>query len=148
MRQNILGASAPIYRKKLIRHSVICVAVFMLTLALNILLTALRTPENHTLLLTVNILLDIGCGWFLLFFLSTGIIPRVRLLRLMQKEHTKIRATLEKIAPEPVRYMNLDCRRITAGGHIFFLPAGAIKLTEGQQYCFYLTSNTVVEVET
>ena len=147
MKQNILGESPTACRKRLIRKVILCAAAAIFTVTVNLMLTALRTPENHNLFLFINILSDIGLGWFLLFFISTRIIPQYGLYRLTQRESAKISATVAQIAPETVRYMNLDCRKITADGHIFFLPENTVKLQIGRLYTFRLVSNTVVEVE-
>lgn len=147
MKQNILGGSVLQYRKKLIRKGVLCAATAALTLVLNILLTVLRTPENHNLFLVLNILSDIGCSWFLLFYLAARIIPQLRLFRLMQRESVEFAATVKHIAPETTRYMNMDCQKIRTENHIFFLPEGTLQLEVGQHYHFSLVSNTIVEVE-
>ena len=86
MKQNILGGSILQYHKKLLQQGTLCAGIATFTLVLNMFLTALRTPENHNLFLILNILSDIGCSWFLLFWLVTRIIPRLRLYRLMQRE--------------------------------------------------------------
>lgn len=147
MKLNILGEAPRLCRKKLIRQAVLCAAAAAVTLGLNLTLAALRTPENHAVFLAVNIGTDILLGWFLLFHFSTRWLPRFRLYRLTQQPRTPLQAAVEQISPETVRYMNMDCRKITANGHIFFLPEGTIELEVGKGYTFYLAANTVVEVE-
>lgn len=147
MKQNILGADPRLYRKMLSRQAALCAAAAAVTLGLNIALAALRTPQNHYLFLTVNIASDILCCWFLLYDLSTRFLPRLRLYRLTQRQYTALQAAVEQISAETVRYMNMDCRKITANGHIFFLPEGTMELEVGKGYTFYLAANTVVEVE-
>lgn len=147
MKQNILGTDPRLCRKMLSRQGAFSILAAAVTLGLNLLLAALRTPENHAVFLAVNIVTDILLSWFLLFHFSTRWFPRFRLYRLTQQPRTPLQAAVEQISRETVRYMNMDCRKITANGHIFFLPEGTVELEVGKEYTFYLAANTVVEVE-
>lgn len=146
MKQNILGQSPQMCRRRLVKQAMLCAAAAAVTLWLNLALAALRKPDNHYLFLSVNIVTDIVCGWLLLFFLSTRLLPQLHLYRLTQRQHTILQAAVEQISPKTVRYMNLDCRQVTANGHIFFLPDNTIELEAGKEYTFHLVANTVVEV--
>ena len=146
MKQNILGASPYTYRKKLIRQIAVSIAAAVFTLMVNFLLVALRTADNHNLFLVINILSDTVCGWFLLFFLATKFFPRYRLYRLTQRPSCKISAKVTSIHPETIRYMNLDCRKVTTDEQVIFLPDCAIVLKPNQVYTFGLVNNIIVEV--
>lgn len=146
MRWNVLGESCERCRKKLLWQTAACVAAIVATLGLNLCLLAWRTPRTHHVFLVTNIVTDVLCGWFLLYFLSIRVIPRWRLYRLACRQSTSMEGVVEQISLQTVRYMHMDCRRITAGGHSFFLPEKTIVLEVGTRYTFRLAANTVVEV--
>ena len=146
MKQSILGMSAHIYKNKLRRRIGVCVAAALFTLGLNILLTSLRTEENHSFMLTANIVTDIICGTFLLYGTQLHILPQIRLYRLFIRQHELLTGTVTHISPQVQRYMDLDCYAVTIDGRRVFLPAGTLELSM-QSYRVFLVSNVIVGVE-
>jgi len=82
MTLSVLGQSARSYKKRLQLRIGLCIAGLVLTIGLNILFTALRTDRNHDLMLFLNIVTDVLCGFLLLYFLQMHIFPELRLYRL------------------------------------------------------------------
>lgn len=147
MKRNILGQSPYTYKKQLNRRILGCTLLFLLTVALNIVFTALRTEQNHVWMLLLNILADILCGCFLVYYVNLYIIPRSRLYRLMCRDKIQLQGTVSCINTEYIRYMDVDCHSVTVGGRRLFLPADTIALKEGQSYTFHLVSNIIAEAE-
>lgn len=145
MKQSVLGMSPHSYQKQIHRHIGICIAVLIFTLGLNILLTALRTDRNHTLMLIGNIAADILCGFFLLYHTELHIRPKLRIYRLFNRQKEQFTGTITHISQQPVRYMDIDCYTVTADGRKVFLPAGTLELKQ-ETYTLFLVSNVIVEV--
>lgn len=144
MNKSILGQPAPIYKKRLLGRIYFCIAAAVITLCLNILLIALRTDSNHTLMLILNIAADTLCGGFLLFEIDMHILPPLRLYRLMLRQKETLSGDLTDIGTKPRRYMDIDCYEVTVGDRKVFLPAGTIQLQEGP-CTLLLVSNIIVE---
>ena len=68
MKQTILGKPAQAFQQTLRMRTVVCIALVVLTAAINLVCVLARTETNHTLMLWVNILTDILCGFFVLSF--------------------------------------------------------------------------------
>lgn len=147
MKQTVIGQDPLRYRRCLKRRICLCAALVLLTLAGNAAAAAARTEENHTLLLTLNILSDIACGFFLVYDIDIRILPGYRLAALMDREKAAVTGTVTHIAPDTVRYMDIDCRQVTVDGRRLFLPAGTLTLNEQEAYHFRVAANIILEAE-
>lgn len=146
MIQTVLGHSARSYKKRLDQRIGLCISVFVLTVGLNILFTALRTDSNHTLMLILNIAADVLCGFFLLYAWDMHILPGLRLYRLFRRNRELLSGTVTEISQGTQRYMDIDCYTVTVNDRRVFLPAGTLKI----QYAactLSLVSNIIVEAE-
>ena len=146
MIRSVLGQSAHSYKKRLDRRIGLCIAVFVLTVGLNILFTALRTDSNHGLMLILNIAVDVLCGFFLLYEIEMHILPRVRLYRLFCRNRELLSGTVTEISQDTQRYMDIDCHTVTVDDRRVFLPAGTLKI-QNAACTLSLVSNIIVEAE-
>lgn len=147
MKQNILGMSLPACKRLLKRQWALCIAVAVLALALNIVFTAGRNGENHSLMLFLNIAADALAGCFLVFYLYVRILPRRRLYRMMCRYRSALSGVPVSIGAQTLRYMDIDCYPVELEGQRLFLPAGALRLEAGCFYSFQTVSNMIVEAE-
>lgn len=146
MKQTVLGLSAHSYKKRLDRRIGLCIAVFVLTVGLNLLFTALRTDSNHTLMLILNITADVLCGFLLLYTWDMHILPDLRLFRLFCRNRELLSGTVSEISQDTQRYMDIDCYTVTVDDRRVFLPAGTLKL-QNSACTLSLVSNIIVEAE-
>lgn len=145
MKQTILGKPAQAFQQTLRMRTVVCIALVVLTAAINLVCVLARTETNHTLMLWVNILTDILCGFFVLSFAGFRILPQRRLYALFRKEGVSVDGTVSRISNSTTRHMDMDCLEVTADSRRLFLPAGTITLSEGEAYTFRIVSNVIVE---
>lgn len=144
MTLSVLGQSARSYKKRLRLRIGLCIAGLLLTVGLNVLFTALRTDRNHDLMLFLNIVTDVLCGFLLLYFLQMHIFPELRLYRLFCRNREQLAGTVTAISQSTQRYMDMDCHSVTVNGRRVFLPAGTMRLQNGE-YTLFLVSNIIVE---
>ena len=147
MKQTVWGDSPARFRQTLKKRIILCIGIGLFTLGLNILCALLRTDENHTLMLMLNILTDSLCGCFLVFYISIYIAPASKLSALQSRRKEVFRGTVVKIDPTLTRYMDLDCITVTVEGKKLFLPANTMVIAENTQYTFGVASNILVEAE-
>lgn len=144
MKQSVLGMSAQAYRTQLHIRTGLCFAAGLLTLGLNLLLTALRTDSNHTWLLIANIAADILCLWGILYATEQHILPKWRLYKLFARPREQLTGTVTHISAQTRRYMDMDCHPVTVEDRQVFLPAGSLALKQ-EVYTFSLVSNVIME---
>lgn len=126
----------------------ICVAVVLCVLAVNILCAVFMDEQNKAVMLTVNILTDIACGFFLVWFVTEKIIPRVKLLRLVRMQAETFGGRVEKISEETVRYLDFDCRQVHIDGRVFYqIDGGAVTFCVGDRVKIEAVSGVAVSVE-
>ena len=147
MKRSILADSSSHYKMVLDRKRLLCILLGVFTLILNIVLAVLRTDENHSLMLSINILSDILCGFFLTYYVSVRLMPRYRLYRLMFREKVPMTATVKEIGSSTVRYLDVDCYPVTVDARTLFLPVSGLRLTVGGQYTLWVTANMILEAE-
>ena len=145
MKQTILGKPAQAFRQTLRMRTVVCIALVVLTTAINLVCVLARTETNHTVMFWVNILTDILCGFFVLSFAGFRILPQRRLYALFRKKGVSVDGTVSRISNSTTRHMDMDCLEVTADSRRLFLPAGTITLSEGKTYTFRIVSNVIVE---
>ena len=142
---NVLGMSCAQCKQLLRRRLVWCILLILLTVSANILFTALRTEQNHTWMLLLNIAADVLCSFFLLYYADMQILPQYRLYKLFCRPQEQLTGTVTWISPAPQRYMDLDCYCIMVDNRRVFLPVCGIVLEESS-YTFHLVSNIILEV--
>ncbi len=151
MTQTVLGSGKGPFVKRLNRRYGLCVLAALVALGLNLVLTALRNDQNHTALLWLNILLDVAAGWFLIFYISLGILPDRRLLRLYNGSRRAFGGTVTHITAQTKRVRHMDCYTVTLSGadtRQLFLPAGtALELKEGEQVTLWAVDGVIVEAQ-
>lgn len=145
MKQTILEKPAQAFRQTLRMRTVVCIALVVLTAAINLVCVLAHAETNHTVMLWVNILTDILCGFFVLSFAGFRILPQRRLYALFRKEGVSVDGTVSRISNSTTRHMDMDCLEVTADSRRLFLPAGTITLSEGETYTFRIVSNVIVE---
>lgn len=146
MTRSVLGQSAHSYKKRLDLRIGLCIAVFVLTVGLNILFTVLRTDSNHTLMLILNIAADVLCGFLLLYTWDMHILPGLRLYRLFCRNRELLSGTVTEISQDTQRYMDIDCHTVTVDNRRVFLPAGTLNIQKAA-CTLSLVSNIIVEAE-
>lgn len=145
MKQTILGNPAKAFRQALRMRTAVSISLVVLTAAINLLCVLARTETNHTVMLWVNILTDILCGFFVLSFAGFRILPQRRLYALFRKAGISVGGTVSRISNSTTRHMDMDCLEVAADSRRLFLPAGTITLSEGETYTFRIVSNVIVE---
>ena len=145
MNENVIGCSPAECKKQIRRQILLCVVLGVVTLGLNVLLTAVRTEENHTVMLILNILVDTLYCWFLLYYISSSLLRRQRLLLLLQRVKTPLEGTVEEIRPETTRYMYMECWEVIVAGRRYYLPTKTISLQPGETYRLSIVANVIVE---
>ena len=145
MKQTILVMPAQAFRQTLRIRTAVSIALVVLTAAINLLCVLARTETNHTVMLWVNILTDILCGFFVLSFAGFRIMPQRRLYALFCKAGISVDGTVSHISSSTTRHMDMDCLEVTADSRRLFLPAGTIPLSVGEAYSFRIVSNVIVE---
>ncbi len=149
MKQSILDTDQATFIKKLRIKKIICIAVLCLALGCNLLLTLLRNDQNHTLLLWLNIAIDVAVGWFLIFYISLQIAPRKRLLRICSGTKSTFSGTVTQITTQTQKVRHIDCFTVSLAEtrRQFFLPVtGALSLTEGMHVQIIVVANVIVEI--
>ncbi len=151
MKQSVFGTNKALFIQKMNREKGMCVAVLCIAIAVNIVLTLLRNEQNHTLLLWLNVALDVAVGWFLIAYISLRIVPRQRLLGLCKGKESAFEGTVCKITAQTQRVRHVDCFTVSftvaEAERQFFLPANtALTLVEGQHVKLTAVSNVIMEI--
>ena len=148
MKQIILGETEERFTKKLRKEIACCCLAGILVMGLNILLCFLRTDENHSALLMINIVTDVIYGCTLISYVEERISTKKTMIKLWKRSHRKFIATVEEISGEQHRIPGMECLEILAGERRLYLPqTGTIRLEEGITYAFGIVDNVVVEAE-
>lgn len=147
MKTNILGTTPERYRKILCMRIGKCIGITCLALLANTLLTLFRSEENHTLLLLLNIVIDIACAFFMIYYISEYVLPPRRLYRLFFVPSHTYSGVVRHISAETQRYRGIDCVVITIDTHCFFLPAEFPEPEIGVAISVKTASNIILEVE-
>ena len=148
MKQTLLGKPKEIFKRELKKEVFVCCIACVLAVGVNVLLCFLRTDANHDLLLACNILLDVLCGWGVIYRIETAVLIKKRLLTLASRPLQKYDAVTQEVEGPWHRIPGLDCREVIAGGRILYLPLdGKIQLCKDVSYTFRIAGNVIVEVE-
>jgi hypothetical protein len=140
--ENSIEESCAVYKEE--RYAYI--GAILVTSALNIFLCHLRTDQNHYWLLTANVLLDVLCGWFLIYHMTEKHLVLKRMIRLQKGNRSTITAEITGISEHTQRIPGLNCFVVTANGRRLFLPErGNISLEIGKTYTLDFVDNVIVE---
>lgn len=134
------------YKKAYIRAVAWCIVPTVLTLAMNIVCLAVRTDQNHSWMLIVNVLTDWLCGLFLVYYISCYVSPKKELYRLSRRRRETIRGVIDKIELQPIRYERITCIAVYIGQRQLFVPEGIPLPKEGENAVFSVAGNVVLEV--
>ena len=146
MKQTIFGASREEFQKRLRARIILCVCVFCAILMIHGVCTWLRTEQNHTAMLLLNIAADILGGSFLIAQLNIYVLPQLKSLKLYDLAAQETTGQVVEIGESAIHYIGVDCLEVHLPDRRLFLPVGTITLTVGAQYRFRLKGNLVVEV--
>ncbi len=144
----IIETEETAFRWETRKRQILCLGVAGITLALNLLLTVLRTENNHSILLISNIAADVLCGWFILWFWDTKISPRIRIEALCRGRRLSFRCVVTRVEEGTLRVQGLDCRKLTVTGEeqrILFLPVHMPAPAAGTDCVFTVTGNIILE---
>ena len=145
MTQTVFGTDRAVCQKCLRRNILLCSLVFCAIVVIHVVCTALRTEQNHTVMLIVNIAADILGGSFLIARLSMCIFPQQKLLRLYDQSNQETTGQILAIGSDITHYIGVDCYEVFIENRRLFLPAHTMVLTAGQLYRFRLKGNLIVE---
>ena len=147
MKQTFLGAPPDEIKKRIKKHIAVCIAAALVTRSLNIAFAYLRTPDNHTVFLIVNIASDLIVGWGCVYLLDSFAVPNRRLLKLYESRGTKMTGTVISVSENTERYSGFDCRTVSFGQYkLFLIDNGNIKLTPGSEVSLAVVHGIVKEV--
>ena len=120
--------------------------VFCAIVFIHIACTLLRTTDNHTAMLMINITTDILGGSFLIARLYMCVLPQQKLLKLYDLATQEEAGQVLEIGNSIVHYIGVDCYEVCLPERRLFLPADTLVLTVGSYYHFRLKGNLIVEV--
>lgn len=109
--ESILKMPKKAFWRRLVIKFSLCAAIIVLTVAVNICLTAMRSEQTHNAFLAANILSDIAAAWFVYSCAELSLLPGYRKYRLFCKaEHSGERITGSFIGfSEKQRYEKMNC---------------------------------------
>ncbi len=146
MKETILGMDPTLFARDLKNKKLRCVLIAVGAVLMNVLLTALRNDVTHVYMLVGNIAVDVLAGWYLVWYCSAVLEPlntRHKLYKAIWVEHrVRVQAVSQKIR----RVRGLDCREISVGERVLFLPEWMTVPEAGQSCTFYASAGVIVEV--
>ena len=151
----LLNCDVKLYRKKLLWRKIIAIAVFLAAVILNVLLAVFRTDATHAAFLSVIIILDIACGWFLIAWYSFAISLQSVMLRLASSDKgllQTVEGSVTEVSENTQIVKNLHCYGVTVengdGSRIIFVVKdGGIKVEEGKSYKITIVQNIATVAE-
>ena len=147
MKQDCLGENQYLLEERIRNRIILCVGVLLAAVAVNVVMVFLRTKDNHTLLMLLNMALDIAAGWFCVWQLDSFILPYKKLLKLYRKTGTTVSGTVEEVSSQTQRYYGCDCIAVTVDGHkLFIIDNGTISLEPAQSVTLEVVHGIVKEV--
>ena len=147
MNQTVLGENQYLLEERIRNRIILCVGALLAAVVVNVVMVFLRTKENHTVLMLLNMVLDIAAGWFCVWQLDSFILPYKKLLKLYRKNGTTISGTVEEISTQTQRYYGFDCIAVTVDGHkLFVVDNGTISLEPMQPVTLEVVHGIVKEV--
>ncbi len=147
-KQSFSGDGNMTDKKKIRQLRLAYVGAGLLTIGIHVLLLCLRTEENHSLMLLLNILVDVLAGWSLLACTELVYMPRLRLYRLFQMPTLCIEGEVLDVCHTLQRVNGLDCYSVSVDGRSCFVPETLpFDFKTGDGVRIYLASNTVAKVE-
>ncbi len=148
MKMTVICESYEHARKRLQRLWLVLVLAVCAALALNVLFLALRSDENHSIMLVLSIAVDVICGWFFIAFYDLKLAPLARLMALSKRPVRKYSGVIEAINTEITRVEKFDCITVTVSGRNVFLPEALSPDFEiGKAVSLSLSGMIVTEVE-
>ena len=125
----------------------LCILVSAAAVILNLLLTLLHTRQTHTLMLILNIVVDLAAGWSVAWLLTEKLLPLRKLLSLEAMEGRTVSGIVEAYPDQTERYYDMDCRTVTVGGQkLFVVDNGTISFASGQLVTVCVVHGIVKEV--
>lgn len=147
MKQTFLPDHPLLVQRQIKTCRLCCIAAVVLAAGLNILLTVLHTRQTHTVMLILNIVIDLAALWFAVWGVTAVILPLNRLLRLDKQTPQTVSGTVEEISALTERYLGFDCRIASVSGQkVFVIENGRILLREGEAVIVETVSGIVREV--
>lgn len=151
MKYEILGVSKSEYNKKIMARVIICIAVALVAVILNILLTVFRTDSTHTAFLVINIVADTVAFCFIYFFVSTQILFRKKLYKLSGKTSGLVVGEIKEISNNTQTVNGLECYEVTVEAEgtrkVFLAKEGAVPSDLNGKVKLVLSDNIVVSAE-
>lgn len=146
MKQTVLKKPLPAVRKAQKCKTALCILAVILTLGFNLALVFTASRSTATLFCILNIVSDVLCGVFLIYYLYTRLLPERVLCRFAGMPMTDYAGVIESLPAQSVRYMDMDCYEVQVNDRTLFLPV-CMDLKPGEAYCFRLASNVIMEAE-
>lgn len=147
MKQTVLKQPLNAVKRSLSVKTAFCILAVVLTLACNLVLVLTASDGTNALFCFLNIITDIVCGIFAVWFVSVKILPQRVLCRFAEKPMTEYTGEVREQSEKTVRYMDLDCYELAVSDRKLFLPASPVRLQTGESYRFRLVSNVIMEAE-
>ncbi len=149
----ILGTNEKEYKKKTSAEETRCIALLLVTVAVNILLCSLRTEAVHTVFLILNIVTDTVVFSFLFFFINTQIVPRKKLCAVAAGENRGSRLTgiISEIAGMTETVRGFACYEVTVETEmtrkVYAVKEGAVPFELTGEATLVLVDNLIVRAE-
>lgn len=145
---NMIENYKKILLKKLIKkRKTICIVTVCLTVVLNICLLLMRTEKNHNLMLAANIVLDVICGWPVIYYWTVHISPWQKLYELMKKKSQKVCGTVDYASGETCCHMGLECVCVSVGERRLFRPVLLPAMERGEYAECEVVAGVILEVD-
>lgn len=147
MKQTVLKQPVKTVKRSLFVKTALCILAVVLTLACNLVLALTASDGTNALFCFLNIITDIVCGIFVIWFVSVKILPERVLCRFAEKPMTEYSGEVREQSEKTVRYMDMDCYELAVNDRKLFLPVSSARLQTGETYRFRLVSNVIMEAE-
>ncbi len=149
MSQNILSKDKQTFEKHLTRNIAIASVVAIVMVVLNVVFSVLRTEQNHTIMLALNIVVDIIFGWFLVFLVVYIILHQARLKNIYNQQGESVSVEILSISSVTEKYRSFDCYKVDVKGDeertYYLANCGNITLIEGEKTTLRVVGNIIVE---
>lgn len=148
MKQTVLGEGQYVFADGIRNKTIACIAVVILTLVLNVVITLSHTRDNLVICMWLNVLFDVSASWFVIWQLDRYIVPYRRLLRIFKKQGSIICGEIQEISQKTERYYGFDCWVISVDGHrLFVIDNNTISLNKGETVTLETVHGIVKEVQ-
>lgn len=127
-------------QNKILKKSIIIAIVLLIfSIIVNILLVVFRNDNNHYYFLVLNILIDIISLWIITYLLLNVIIPTIKIIKMKNNNHGKVKGIVTNISNKTIHYMGYDCYEIELDNkfHYYLFDKKQLELKQNIEFIHY-----------